>query len=78
MEKVIIMELKYKNHSKNGLKNNHSYVAKVFPPKNKLYVYTVQFLFDITEQEEMDLVLEYASQISLKHNFQFNNLELED
>ena len=72
------MELKYINRSKNGLKNNHEYVVKIFPPKNKLYVYTVQFLFDITEQEEMNLVLEYASQISLKHNFQFNNLELED
>lgn len=72
------MELKYKNHSRNGLKNNHVYVAKIFPPKNNIYVYTVQFLFDVTEQEEMDLVLEYASQISLKYNFQFDNLELED
>ena len=72
------MELKYIQKSKNGLQNNHSYVAKVFSPKNRIYCYTVQFLYDITEQEEMDLVLEYASQISLKHNFQFNNLELED
>ena len=72
------MELKYIQKTRNGLTNNHKYVVKVFSPKNKLYVYTVQFLFDITEQEEMDLVLEYASQISLKHNFQFNSLELED
>lgn len=72
------MELKYIQKTLNGLKNNHSYVVKIFPPKNKIYVYTVQFLYDITDQEEMDLVLEYASQISLKHNFQFDKLELED
>lgn len=72
------MELKYINRSKNGLKNNHSYVVKVFPPKNKIYCYTIQFLYDATDKEEMDLVLEYASQISLKHNFQFDKLELED
>ena len=71
------MELKYINHSRNGLKNNHEYVVKIFPPKNKTYVYTVQFLFDITEQEEMDLTMQYASQISLKHNFKFDALELE-
>ena len=71
------MELKYINHSRNGLKNNHEYVVKIFPPKNKTYVYTVQFLFDITEQEEMDLTMQYASQISLKHNFNFDTLELE-
>ena len=72
------MEIKYINRSRNGLQNNHSYVVKIFPPKNKIYVYTIQFLYDITDQEEMNLVLEYASQISLKHNFQFDNLELED
>ena len=72
------MELKYIQKSRNGLQNNHSYVVKVFPPKNKIYCYTVQFLYDITNQEEMDLVLEYASQISLKHNFQFKKLELEE
>ena len=72
------MELKYIQKTRNGLTNNHSYVVKVFPPKNKIYCYTVQFLYDITDQEEMDLVLEYASQISLKHNFQFKKLELEE
>ena len=72
------MELKYKNHSRNGLKNNHEYVVKIYPPKNKLYVYTVQFLFDITDQEEMDMEMTFASQISLKHNFEFDKLELEE
>ena len=72
------MEVKYKNHSRNGLKNNHEYVVKIFPPKNKTYVYTVQFMFDITDQEEMDLIITYASQISLKNNFEFDKLELEE
>ena len=72
------MEIKYKNKSRNGLKNNHIYVVKIFPPKNKLYVYTIQFMYDATEQEEMDLELTYASQISIGHNFEFNELELEE
>lgn len=72
------MELKYKNHSKNGLKNNHEYVVKIFPPKNKIYCYTVQFVYDITEQEDVDLEMTFASQISLKHNFEFDKLELEE
>lgn len=72
------MEVKYKNHSRNGLINNHEYVIKIFPPKNKIYVYTIQFLYDITAQEEMDLELTYASQISIKHNFDFNKLEIEE
>ena len=77
--KVIIMELKYKNHSRNGLKNNHVYVAKIFPPKNTLYVYTIQFLFDATDQEEMDLELTYASQISINQNFDYDGkLEIEE
>ena len=54
------------------------YVNRYGWNKNKIYCYTIQFLYDITEQEEMDLVLEYASQISIKHNFQFDKLELEE
>ena len=74
------MELKYINKSRNGLKNNHEYVVKIFRPKNKEYTYTMQFLYDITEQEEMDMIMNYASQISIKHNFEFDNdnLELEE
>lgn len=72
------MEVKYKNHSKNGLVNNHEYVVKIYPPKNKIYVYTIHFLFDATDHEEMDLELTYASMISIKHNFEFKELELEE
>lgn len=72
------MELKYINRSKNGLKNNHVYVAKIFPPKNKLYVYTIQFMFDATDQEEMDLELTYASKISINQNFDYDELEIEE
>lgn len=72
------MEVKYKNHSRNGLINNHEYVVKIYPPKNKIYVYTIHFLFDTTEQEEMNLEMNYASMISIKHNFDFKELELEE
>lgn len=72
------MEVKYVKRTRNGLKNNHNYVVKIFPPKTKKYVYDVLFLYDITDQEEMDLTLNYASVISLKNNFIFDKLELED
>ena len=72
------MELKYIQRTRNGLKNNHSYVVKIFPPKTRKYVYDVQFLYDITAQEEMDMVMNYASLISLQRNFKFDKLELED
>ena len=71
------MEVKYKNHSMNGLVNNHEYVIKIYPPKNKIYVYTIHFLYDITNQEEINLILHYASMISIKHNFDFNDKDLE-
>lgn len=72
------MEVKYKNHNKNGLINNHEYVVNIYPPKNKVYVYTIHFLYDITEQEEMDLEMNYASKISIEHNFEFDKLEIEE
>lgn len=72
------MELKYIQKTKNGLTNNHEYVVNIFPPKNKIYVYTIHFLYDITAQEEMDLEMNYASKISIKHNFDFKELEIEE
>ena len=72
------MEIKYKNHSHNGLVNNHKYVVKIYPPKNKIYVYSIHFLYDITTREEMDMIMNYASMISIKHNFDFDNMELEE
>lgn len=72
------MEVKYKNYSRNGLINNHEYVVKIYPPKNKIYVYSIEFLYDITAQEEMNLIINYASMISIRHNFDFDELELEE
>ena len=72
------MNLKYIQKTKNNLINNHEYVVKIYPPKNKIYVYTIQFLYDITAQEEIDFDLTYASQISIQHNFEFDKLELEE
>ena len=72
------MEVKYKNHSRNGLINNHEYVVKIYPPKHGVYVYTIEFIYDSTAEEEMDLVMNYASMISIKHNFDFDKMELEE
>ena len=71
------MEVKYIQKTRNGLINNHEYVVKIFPPKSGIYVYTVQFIYDATLQEEMDKVMNYASMISIKHNFDFNDKDLE-
>lgn len=72
------MELKYIGRTRNGLKNNHSYVVKIFPPTKGIYVYTINFIYDITDQEEMDLILNYASMTSIQYNFKFDKIELTD
>lgn len=71
------MELKYKNHSRNGLKNNHKYVVKIYPPSKGIYVYNIEFIYDITDQEEMELWLQYASKISINNNFDYEKFETE-
>ena len=78
--KNTIMNMKYTQKTRNGLINNHEYVTKIFPPKHGTYVYTIYFIYDSTAQAEMDLVMNYASMISIKHNFDFdeNELELEE
>ena len=72
------MNIKYIQKTKNNLINNHEYVVKIYPPKNKIYVYTIHFLYDITAQEEMDLEMNYASKISIRYNFDFDELEIEE
>ena len=71
------MNVKYTQKTRNGLINNHEYIVKVFPPKSGTYVYIVQFIYDVTLQEEMDKVMNYASMISIKHNFDFDDKEWE-
>lgn len=71
------MEVIYKNKSRNGLKNNHKYVCKVIPPCHGKYVYDIQFIYDCTDEEEMDLWLQYASEISIKNNFKYERLEID-
>ena len=75
--KNTIMNMKYTQKTRNGLINNHEYVTKIFPPKHGTYVYTIYFIYDSTAEEEVDLVMNYASMISIKHNFDFDENELE-
>lgn len=75
--KITIMNVKYTQKTRNGLINNHEYIVKIFPPKSGTYVYIVQFIYDVTLQEEMDKVMNYASMISIKHNFDFDDKEWE-
>lgn len=72
------MQAKYKNKSRNGLKNNHEYIVNITKPSGHYYVYDCYVIFDVTEQEEMDIVLNFASEISLRNNFEFEKLELDN
>lgn len=71
------MQAKYKNKSRNGLKNKHEYIVEFTKPTGS-YVYNCHVIFDITKQEEMDILLNFASEISLRNNFEFEKLELDN
>ena len=72
------MQAKYKNKSRNGLKNGHEYIIKIFKPTGHYYVYDCHVIFDVTKQEEMNLWINYASEISIKNNWEFDKLELDN
>lgn len=72
------MELTYKRHTQCGLVNKHKYLVKIYPPSKGRYVYDVHFIYDITLQEEMDLVLNYASLNSIRYNFDYDKFITED
>ena len=42
------------------------------------YVYDCHVIFDVTKQEEMNLWMNYASEISIKNNWEFDKLELDN
>lgn len=71
------MQAKYKNTTRNGLKNNHEYVLTVTKPKGQ-YVYDFHIIFDVTAQEEMDLFINYASLVSIQNNWTIGKLELDN
>lgn len=72
------MQAKYKNKSRNGLKNGHEYIIKISKPTGHYYVYDCHVIFDVTQQEEMNLWMNYASEISIKNNWEFDKLELDN
>lgn len=71
------MQAKYKNKSRNGLKNGHEYIIKFSKPTGQ-YVYDCNVIFDVTENEDMNILLKYASQISIQYNWDIDKLEMED
>lgn len=71
------MQAKYKNRSMCGLKNGHEYIVK-FSKSIREYVYNCHIVFDITEQEETDIIMKYASEISIKNNWDIDKLELDN
>ena len=71
------MQAKYKNKSRNGLKNGHEYVIK-FSKTSGQYVYDCNIIYDVTEKEKMDLLVNYGSEISIKNNWEFDKLELDN
>lgn len=70
------MQAKYKDKSRNGLKNGHEYVVKFSKPTGQ-YVYDCNVIFDITENEDMNVLLKYASQISIQYSWDIDKLEME-
>ena len=72
------MQAKYKNKSRNGLKNGHEYIIQISKPTGHYYVYDCHVIFDVTKQEEMNLWINYASEISVKNNWEFDKLELDN
>lgn len=74
------MQAKYKNKSRNGLRNGHEYIIKMSKPTGHghYYVYDCHVIFDVTRQEEMDILLNFASEISLRNSFEFDKLELDN
>ena len=72
------MQAKYKNKSRNGLRNGHEYIIQISKPTGHYYVYDCHVIFDVTKQEEMNLWINYASEISIKNNWAFDKLELDN
>ena len=72
------MQAKYKNKSRNGLKNGHEYIVNITKPTGHYYVYDCHIIFDVTKHEEMNLWMNYASEISIKNNWEFDKLELDN
>lgn len=70
------MQAKYKDKSRNGLKNGHEYIVKFSKPTGQ-YVYDCNVIFDITENEDMNVLLKYASQISIQYSWDIDKLEME-
>lgn len=71
------MQAKYKDKSRNGLKNGHEYIVKFSKPTGQ-YVYDCNVIFDVTEKEDMNILLKYASQISIQYSWDIDKLEMED
>lgn len=72
------MKAKYKNKSRNGLRNGHEYIIQISKPTGHYYVYDCHVIFDVTKQEEMNLWMNYASEISIKNNWEFDKLEIDN
>ena len=72
------MQAKYKNKSRNGLRNGHEYIIQISKPTGHYYVYDCHVIFDVTKQEEMNLWIYYVSEISIKNNWEFDKLELDN
>lgn len=72
------MQAKYIGKTNKWLKHNNEYIVKFTEPKGHCYVYDCHIIFDIKEQEDMDVFLNYASEISIKQNWEYNRLELDN
>lgn len=71
------MEVQYIGKTRSFLKHNHIYDVTI-KKMLKSYVYDLTVWRDVTNKEEIDKVLNYASEISIKQNWKLDRIELED
>ncbi len=71
------MQAKYKNKDNHGLIKGHEYVIEIDKPTG-CYVYNLHVIFDITKQEDTDIVINYGSMISLKKSWDSKELRIDN
>lgn len=72
------MIAKYVNKNMNGLTKKHNYELYFKKGSGRDYGYYCHIAYDLTSEEEIDKYLVYSSLISLKNNWEFEKLELDN
>lgn len=69
------MKAKYIGKSIMGFKKNHEYEIIITAPNGKYHAYDCDANYDYTEDKSVDLGINYASLISVKRSWKYNEEE---